>query len=405
MSGSFKEHARSKLPIAIQSLLYMAIGNFANSAYSPLSSAIKSAYILTSEEVGFITSSVFIGSLTVSFLSGFFVDRLGNRIALRISFGLIATGALICAFSSTYPVLLSGFFLIGLGYGSITPATNSLVMEEYYPEHIGRMGIKQTGVPIGSIASVILLPIVAITFGIRWPFIILFATSIIIAIAVKSRPRPSNGFRFRTYFSDLLSAARDRRLLTYSAFSSVLSWGQQTGLTFYVLYFVGKGFSLYLAEILLGSFLVGAVFGRIFWARMGYRIHGGSRWHATILIMFLSGFLYLMLTLVPSSIIFMLPYSILLGMNAAGWNSTFVTAVSEMAGKDRVGLYSGVALITLGLGTIIGAPVSGYIRDSTGSYFLTWVVLGGVQIITSILMLSAYILHERRESGVVDNGQ
>jgi MCP family monocarboxylic acid transporter-like MFS transporter 13/MCP family monocarboxylic acid transporter-like MFS transporter 12 len=121
--------------------------------------------------------------------------------------------------------------------------------------------------------------------------------------------------------------------------------------------------------------------------------------------MFLSGFLYLMLTLIPASIIFMLPYSILLGMNAAGWNSTFVTAVSEMAGKDRVGLYSGVALITLGLGTIIGAPVSGYIRDSTGSYFLTWIVLGGVQIITSILMLFAYILHERRGSGVVDYGQ
>ncbi|MCL5439573.1 MAG: MFS transporter, partial [Candidatus Thermoplasmatota archaeon] len=366
MSGSLKEQARSKMPIAIQSLLYMAIGNFANSAYSPLSSAIKNAYLLTSEEVGLITSTIFIGSLAVSFLSGYFVDRLGNRTALRISFMFIASGSLVCAFSTTYPVLLSGFFLIGFGYGNITPATNSLIMEEYYPYHIGRMGIKQTGVPIGSIASVIILPLVAITFGIRSPFLVLFATSVVIAVAVRSRSKPPSEFSIRKYLSDLLSAAKDRRLLTYSAFSTVLSWGQQTGLTFYVLYFEGKGFPLYYAETLLGSFLIGAIIGRIFWARVGYRIHKGSRWHATSLIMFLSGFLFIMLSQVPVQILFLLPYSVILGMNAAGWNSTFVTAVSEMAGKGRIGLYSGVALITLGLGTIIGAPVSGYIRDSTG---------------------------------------
>ena len=400
MSGSLKEQARSKMPIAIQSLLYMAIGNFANSAYSPLSSAIKNAYLLTSEEVGLITSTIFIGSLAVSFLSGYFVDRLGNRTALRISFMFIASGSLVCAFSTTYPVLLSGFFLIGFGYGNITPATNSLIMEEYYPYHIGRMGIKQTGVPIGSIASVIILPLVAITFGIRWPFLVLFATSVVIAVAVRSRSKSLSEFSIRKYLSDLLSAAKDRRLLTYSAFSTVLSWGQQTGLTFYVLYFEGKGFPLYYAEILLGSFLIGAIIGRIFWARMGYRIHKGSRWHATSLIMFLSGFLFIILSQIPVQILFLLPYSVILGMNAAGWNSTFVTTVSEMAGKGRIGLYSGVALITLGLGTIIGAPVSGYIRDSTDSYYLMWIVLGSVQVITSVLMISSYALNERRKTGL-----
>lgn len=400
MSGSFKEQARSRLPIAIQSLLYMAIGNFANSAYSPLSSEIKNAYLLTSEEVGLITSIIFIGSLTVSFLSGYFVDRLGNRAALRISFSFVAGGSLVCAFSSTYTVLLSGFFLIGFGYGIITPATNSLIMEEYYPDHIGRMGIKQTGVPIGSIASVIILPLVAIVFGIRWPFLVLFATSAVIAIAVRSQLKLSSGFSIKKYLSDLLSAAKDQRLLIYSAFSTVLSWGQQTGLTFYVLYFEGKGFALYYAEILLGSFLAGAIIGRIFWARLGYRIYRGSRWHATSLIMFLSGFFYLMLSHIPAQIAFLLPYSVILGMNAAGWNSTFVTAVSEMAGKGKVGLYSGVALMTLGLGTIIGAPVSGYIRDYSGSYSQMWIVLGSVQIITSILMISTHIIREARKMDV-----
>ena len=75
-------------------------------------------------------------------------------------------------------------------------------MEEYYPYHIGRMGIKQTGVPIGSIASVIIRPLVAITFGIRWPFLVLFATSLVIAVAVRSRSKPPSGFSIRKYLSD-----------------------------------------------------------------------------------------------------------------------------------------------------------------------------------------------------------
>lgn len=402
MNGPLKTQVRARFPIVIQALLFMIIGNFADSAYSPLSSVIKSAYSLTSEEIGLITSTIFIGSLAVSFISGYFVDRLGNKMAIRISFTFISAGALICALSATYPVLLSGFFLIGFGYGSITPATNSLIMEEYYPQHIGRMGIKQTGVPIGSIAAVTALPLVAIIFGIRWPFLILFATSILIAVVVRGGFNASHSFSLRSYMRDLLSAARDRRLLTYSAFSTVMSWGQQTGLTFYVLYFESKGFPLYSAEILLGSFLVGAIFGRIFWAKLGYRIHGGSRWHATSLIMSLSGVLYILLILVPHDLILLMPYSIFLGMNAAGWNSTFVTAVSEMAGKEKVGLYSGVGLITLSLGTIIGTPISGYIRDSTHSFFAMWIVLGGVQLATAMFMLIFHTLHERKDPGNTD---
>ncbi|EQD69920.1 major facilitator superfamily MFS_1 [mine drainage metagenome] len=264
------------------------------------------------------------------------------------------------------------------------------------------MGIKQTGVPIGSIAAVTALPLVAITFGIRWPFLILFITSIIIAVAVRSGSRLTSPFNLHSYLKDLFSAARDRRLLTYSAFSTVMSWGQQTGLTFYVLFFESKGFPLFSAEILLGSFLVGAIFGRIFWARLGYRIHGGSRWHATSLIMSLSGSLYILLILVPHDLILLMPYSVFLGMNAAGWNSTFVTAVSEMAGKEKVGLYSGVALITLSLGTIIGTPISGFIRDTTHSYFLMWIILGGVQLATAMLMLIFHTLHERKDPGNTD---
>ena len=152
------------VPVVVQAFVFTILGNFADSSYSPLSAFIKNAYSLTAEQVGIITSVVFIGSLTVNFFTGILVDRFGSRSAVKISFAFLSIGSLISALSVSYEMILSGFFLIGLGYGSITPSTNSLIMEKYFPDHMRRMGIKQSGVPIGSLVAVSLLPLLAIYF-------------------------------------------------------------------------------------------------------------------------------------------------------------------------------------------------------------------------------------------------
>ena len=45
-----------------------------------------------------------------------------------------------------------------------------------------------------------------------------------------------------------------------------------------------------------------------------------------------------------------------------------------------------MGLIILGTGTIIGAPLSGYIKDTTGSFFTMWLILGTVQVASAITL-------------------
>ena len=394
-SGSEKRGI--SIPVVIQAFAFTILGNFADSSYSPLSAFIKGAYSLTAEQVGIITSVVFIGSLTVNFFTGILVDRFGSRSAVKISFALLSIGSLICALSVSYETILSGFFLIGLGYGSITPSTNSLIMEKYFPDHMRRMGLKQSGVPIGSLFAVSLLPLLAIYFGIRWPFFLLFAVTAAVSVLVKRDRVYFGSINFRKYLSDMLETARNHELLLISVFSTVLSWGQQVSLTFWILFMVSNGFLVIVAEISLAIFLMGAVAGRIFWSRIGNALFGGSRKYGLSLIMMISGLLLISISIFHLDTVILVPYAFFLGMNTAGWNSTYVTAVSETAPKKKVGIFSGVGLIILGTGTIIGAPLSGYIKDTTGSFFTMWLVLGTVQVASAIVLSIVTMLTQRRK--------
>ncbi len=392
------ERRSISVPVVIQAFAFTILGNFADSSYSPLSAFIKNAYSLTAEQVGIITSVVFIGSLTVNFFTGILVDRFGSRSAVKISFAFLSLGSLICAVSISYEMILSGFFLIGLGYGSITPSTNSLIMEKYFPDHMRRMGIKQSGVPIGSLVAVSVLPLLAIYFGIRWPFFLLFAATATVFVLVKTDRLYSGTFNFRKYLSDMLQTARNRDLILISVFSTVLSWGQQVSLTFWILFMENNGILVIIAEISLAIFLIGAVAGRIFWSRIGNALFGGSRKYGLSLIMVISGILLISISIFHLNTLILVPYAFFLGMNTAGWNSTYVTAVSEIAPRKKVGIFSGVGLIILGSGTIIGAPLSGYIKDTTGSFFTMWLILGTVQIGSAIVLSIITIITQRRKT-------
>jgi MFS family permease len=61
--------------------------------------------------------------------------------------------------------------------------------------------------------------------------------------------------------------------------------------------------------------------------------------------------------------------------------------VSEIAPREKIGTYSGLSLFIIGLGTIIGAPLSGVIIDITSSYNDMWYVMASALVVMSILIL------------------
>lgn len=376
-----------RMPVVLQMLLFMTLGNLGNSSYSPLNHFIQSAYGLTNAQVGIITSVVFAGGFLVSLMSGLLVDRLGPYTAIRIAFGIIASGATVIFLSDTYYLLISGYFFIGFGYGIITPATNSAMMKEYYPRHARGMGVKQSGVPLGAILSVGILTAVTLFFSLKYSYLVLIAISVAVAFIIpKDGPRESSEKLGSGYLRDLLSAGMNKSLLAVEVGVIFLSWGQQTLLTFIVDFERFRGIAIVAAEILLIILLVGSVFGRNFWAQISDRMFHKNRVHTLSTIMAISGILFILLIFTGGYYPVLIVIVFFLGMNAVGWNSAYVTVISEMAPRDKVGVFSGVSLMFTGLGTIVGTPISGVISDSY-SYSQMWVVLGASLAIMALVFL------------------
>ncbi len=373
--------------VALLSLIFMTLGNFDVSAYSPLAPFIKSRFQLSSAELGLITSIIFAGSFVMSSLAGFFVDRIGKNSAIKISFALMAAGSLTAAISKNYIELVSGFFIIGFGYGIVTPSTNSLVMSAYYPRHARAMGIKQSGVPLGAAIAAVSLPLIAIHLSLEAALFVIAAVSLIVSLLVKKDAANSTGVSTRKgYFHDLFRAWKNTDLLMISFPIAFLSWGQQSLLTYYVVYMKAGGIPVIFAELLLAILLAGSVAGRLFWVNLSSIIFPKNRSYMISLIMVMAGILFFVFSRRGFPVFVSGLITFFIGMTAIGWNSTYVTIISEFAPKKDIGLYSGVSLMMVSLGTILGTPVSGEIVDIL-SYVWMWRFIGSGLIAMAVAVL------------------
>lgn len=387
MGENMKKTVGNHLPVVFQSMFIIALGNFIDSAYAPLAPFIKNYYLLTATQVGLITSILFIGSSSVSLFTGFLVDKIGYRNAMKLSFGIMALGSTILFSSKDYAILLTGFYFIGFGYGILTPATNSQVMNEYYPEHLTRMGIKQAGVPMGAALAAIALPLIVIKIGIPDIFVVVIAMAAIMLIILPFRKSLNRDkFRIAKYLSEMFETAKDRYLLLIGFSALFMSWSQQSVMTYYVLYFRNIKFGTLIAESFLYSVLISAIFGRILWTRLGNRMFNQNHIKTFSLIMVCAAAVIILLPHFSTDIFTAYIFSIFVGITAISWNGVFVSMTSEIAPPGKVGMYSGIGILLISSGTILGTPISGMIIDHFHSYDLMWIVMGITLLVVGILL-------------------
>ncbi len=369
-------------------MVLQIMGNFTNSSYAPLSHFIKNGFLLNEAAVGLITSAVFIGSMSVSFLSGLIVDSLGPHRTLKISYGVLAIGSILAYFSQSYLLLIGAYYLIGAGYGMVTPATNSTIMDHFFPRHASPMGIKQSGVPIGTILAALALPLLALHYSLRIAFLFLFFVTAIIAIIIRGEQRGSleKASRGKTK-GTIKMVLKDRRILVISAITAFLSWGQQSVFTYFVLYVTSMNYEVLVAEVLFIVLLLGSVLGRILWPSLTLRLFGGHRLRNYTLITALAGVMLFLFPNAGTSIYAISAMAVAIGFTAVAWNSNYVTLISEIAPKGSVGTYSGTSMTIISMGSIVGTPLSGYLVDATGGEFsIMWMFLGSVLMIVALIL-------------------
>jgi predicted MFS family arabinose efflux permease len=210
----------------------------------------------------------------------------------------------------------------------------------------------------------------------------LISGGLAIGIARDVRPEGSRGSG-KGYVREFFSTWRNRLLLLVSLPVAFLSWGQQSLLTYFVVYMRFRGFPIIWSEILLAVLLAGSVAGRLFWVNLSERMFSRNRSRMIAVIMLIAGLLFITFSLVAWNILEAGVMAFVLGMSAIGWNSTYVTLISEIAPRDRIGLFSGVSLMMISMGTILGTPLSGTVVDVI-SYNAMWRLIGLFLILMSL---------------------
>lgn len=365
-------------------LLIQTITAMSYYGYIPLIPMIERDFKLNKTEIGWMTSSIFVGSSLIAIPSGILVDRLGSRKVLLI-FTCCLVVVLSCfAVVNNFWLLLILLLLVGVCYGSITPGTNKHIMTHFSVLNRGTiMGFKQMGVPLGSALGTISFPFIAYHYNWRASMVVLaLITLLLVVIYYKTiEPEIIDSKSKSTVLKDLIIILKNKALIHTICIIFFFIWVQLSVMTYLVVYFIqDKLISFALATASLVFLQVGGVLGRALWGWINDKWMGRDRSKIIGIIGLLSGCLLLIMIALPVhfSLIGVYILVFLLGVTTQGWNGIFVVMISEVAPKQYIGLASGVGLSVVYLGAIIGTPLSGKIIDLQQNYTFMWGICAGV---------------------------
>lgn len=369
---------------------------------------LRREFGITRTQAGLYSTFLFTTATIIALFSGSIVDRIGSRTSLL--FGVYSMGILMLAHGimPVYGLILMLALLTGLGFSIITPAVNKAVMMKVKPSRRAvSMGIMHSGSGVGGFVGATLLPVLAGFIGWRFSIMISGAVGVGLGLIISRTLSLENGAEDddengedKSFKKQFLSIVKNKKLML--ACSVGLSFGLAVGAipAHYTLYLtLDLNYPEALAGLALGVVQIGGVFGRIFWGWVSDVPLRGDRKNGFLIIMIVIVILKLINAfggeLLAGNLWFLLIISFLLGLAALGWSGLFFTVVSERATPSQTGIASGMSLIFLRLGVVIGPPIFGLLGDHFDHYHYSWLLLAGLVLTAG---LGYYILETRLEN-------
>ena len=351
---------------------------------------IQDDFGISRTEAGLYSTFLFLSATGVAIFSGNIVDKIGSKKTLL--FGIFSIGFLMLAHtvSPVYSIILILAFITGIGFSIITPAVNKSIMDEVKPENRGlSMGLMHSGSGIGGFAGATLLPILAINIGWRGAILISSLLTIALGIFVKKAYNPDTSLNNSDDNSDasfkdnILELLKNKQLILTCSLGLIFGLAVGSIPAHYTLFLTTDlGYSSSLAGFALGVVQIGGIFGRTFWGWVSDSIFKGDRTISFILIMLIIILLNLSYgffgNLLASSQFIILAISFLLGLTAFGWSGLYFTVVGERVRPEQTGIASGLSLIFLRTGVVVGPPLFGLLADQYDHYHNSWIFLAGL---------------------------
>ena len=380
------------------------VGASAQYGISTLAPFYQDELNLSRAQVGLFISAFYLAMTGASFGAGWLADRMGvGKTTLQ---GHLSVGVCIgaTALAPTFAWAFACFFLCGLGYAFLNPASTKGVMAWFYrDERATAMGIKQTGVPAGGFFTALLAPPLVLLIGWRGAFAALGILNFFFGFVFSYLWRePSetleNNLAHRQQSTEPQEPLDVWGFLPASFGTAIFLIGQMSLITYLPLYLKeSMGFTPYWASQALAIAQGGAIVGRIGWGVASDRLFGGRRKIVLITIGFVSVVLMLGLSLMTerSPLPLLLAIVFLAGLCIVGYQGVSYALIGELAGATRTGVAMGLMITINAAAATVGTPLFGYIVDRSGSYSLAWQVLAGM-IIVGCVGMTLFLKEARR---------
>lgn len=335
-----------------------------------LAPTIKSHYGLSLPQVGYVLAGASYGMTFMLLPWGWLADRLGERRVIAIGLAGAALALVAAAFSHSVWALVGALALAGGSGAAVIPASGRAVMGWFAPEQRGlALGIRQTGVPLGSALAALSLPAIDRTGGLTAAFLALAAVSTGGAAATAAwlrRAEHGAGHDAPPAASPGGRPLQDRRIWRMTLSGALLFPAQSCMLGFVVVFLHqnravatgAAGIVLAAIQVLGGGLRIAA--GR--WSdSVGTRV-GPLR----ILAWTMAVALAVLAASTHAPLVVLVPAIVLAGSVSISWNGLVYTATAEVAGRRHSGTALGLQQTGLAIaGAAAPIAISGIVASST----------------------------------------
>jgi MFS family permease len=361
---------------------------------------------LSRAQVGLFFSAFYLAMTGASFGAGWLADRMGVRkttLQGHVSVGLCTV---LAAFAPSFGWAFASFFLCGLGYAFLNPASTKGVMAWFHrDERATAMGIKQTGVPAGGFFTALLAPPLVLMVGWRGALATLGIVNFLCGFVFSYLWREPPDVLENSGERDTRGTENQKPLdvwgfLPASFGTAIFLIGQMSLITYIPLYLKdAMGFTPYWASQALAIAQGGAMVGRVGWGVASDRIFGGRRKIVLVIIGLVSVVLMAGLGFMTkeSSLPLLLAIVFLSGLCIVGYQGVSYALIGEIAGTTRTGVAMGLMISINAAAATLGTPLFGYIVDKTGSYVPGWQFLAAI-IALGCVGLAVFLKEPRRAS-------
>ena len=329
--------------------------------------------------LGFAASAYYLASALSSVPGGRFCEHVGGRRAVAVSAALGGASMLcIALFARSYSVLVVLMVAAGIANGAALPASN-LVMTQRIPVRMqgAAFGVKQSSGPISTLLAGASVPLLGLTVGWRWAFMLAAAaTAPVLVWGLSGRPRPRR---------EAMRAAVEipvAPLVVLAAAAATAVVGGASVAAFYVESAVARGVAPGTAGTVLAVSSVTGIGWRVLWGAAGDR---SPRLHVPVLAALMAvGAASFALVAVVSAPVTLLAVTILAFGTGWGWPALFNYAIVSRT-PSAPGLATGIAGTGLYTGGIVGPPLFGAVVEASG-YTAAWLCVAASAACSSVLM-------------------